>query len=70
MKFLLPGVATFLLAVNWSESITLSISSKFLPVVAGYMLDSLRLLSGQMTKSDLQATGRPALYFSSGSIMP
>ena len=38
------GVATFFSAVNWRESITRKISSKFLPVVAGYKMDSLSLL--------------------------
>ena len=33
--FQLTGVATFLLAVSWSESITRSTSSKLRPVVIG-----------------------------------
>ena len=43
------GVATFFSAVNWRESITRKISSKFLPVVAGYKMDSLSLLKRKIS---------------------
>ena len=42
----MTGVATLFLAHNCNESITLSISSKFLPVVAGYKNDNFNFLSG------------------------
>ena len=47
------GVATFLVAVSWRESITRRISSKFLPVVAGYNRESFNLASGPMMKTAL-----------------
>ena len=47
------GVATFLVAVSWRLSTTRMISSKFLPVVAGYRRDSFSLLSGPITKTAL-----------------
>lgn len=40
------GVATLFSAVSWREIITLRISSKFLPVVAGQRMDSFSFLSG------------------------
>jgi len=51
------GVATFMLAVNCSESMARSTSLKFLPVVAGYKMLSLSFLSGPMMKTDLRMRG-------------
>lgn len=45
------GVATFLYAVSCRESTTLRISSKFLPVVAGYRIESFSFLSGPKTNT-------------------
>src|SRR5437868_3130222 len=47
--FQFTGVATLCFAVNWSESITRSTSSKLRPVVIGYAIISLTFLSGPMT---------------------
>ena len=44
------GVATLCLAHNCNESTTLSISSKCLPVVAGYKNESFNFLSGPIIK--------------------
>lgn len=46
LTFQSTGVATFLYAVSCRESTTLRISSKFLPVVAGYRMESFSFLSG------------------------
>src|SRR6185369_13905832 len=48
-SFQLTGVATLYLAVSCSESITRSISSKFRPVLAGYVIVNLTFLSGPTT---------------------
>src|SRR5580658_750534 len=49
--FQLTGVATLYLAVSCSESMTLSTSSKFRPVVIGYTRISLIFLSGPITNT-------------------
>ena len=51
------GVATFLLAVSWRLSMARMISSKFLPVVAGYRMDSFNFLSGPITNTALKFEG-------------
>merc|ERR1712111_215137 len=63
------GVATFLLAVSWRLSMARMISSKFLPVVAGYRMDSFNFLSGPITNTALQVRGMPALSLATGSNM-
>ena len=45
-------------------------SQKFLPVVAGYRIDSFKRLSGPMMKTALAVRGMPSLSFSSGSNIP
>lgn len=45
-------------------------SLKFLPVVAGYRMDSFSFLSGPMMKTARAVRGMPALSISSGSNMP
>mmetsp|Transcript_29931 Transcript_29931/g.67918 ORF Transcript_29931/g.67918 Transcript_29931/m.67918 type:complete len:258 (-) Transcript_29931:322-1095(-) len=49
---------------------TLTTSSKFLPVVAGYRMLSFTFLSGPMTINARAGRGRPAESISSGSSMP
>lgn len=51
LTFQSTGVATFLYAVSCRESTTLRISSKFLPVVAGYRMESFSFLSGPKTNT-------------------
>eukprot|EP00732_Lithocolla_globosa_P006759 Lithocolla_globosa_v1_NODE_8062_length_866_cov_859.257707.p2 type:complete len:127 gc:universal NODE_8062_length_866_cov_859.257707:733-353(-) len=68
--FQFTGVATENLAVSCRESITRMISSKFLPVEAGYNRDNLSFLSGPIMNTARHVMGRPAASFSSGSTIP
>merc|ERR1719270_2123843 len=51
-------------AVNGADDL-----SKFLPVVAGYRMDSFNFLSGPITNTALQVRGMPALSLATGSNM-
>src|SRR5262245_33346830 len=46
------GVATLCFAVNCNESMTLRISTKLRPVLAGYVIMSFTFRSGPMMKTD------------------
>ncbi len=48
----------------------LQTSLKFLPVVAGYRMDSFSFLSGPTIKTARAVRGMPALSISSGSSIP
>ena len=58
------GVATFFEAVSWHESSSRRTSSKFRPVLIGYVIIALTFLSGPMTKTEravaLSAGVRPS----------
>ena len=43
---------------------------KLRPVVAGYKMESRSFFSESIIKTALHVTGRPSLFFSTGSIIP
>jgi len=53
------GVATLCDPVNCKLSITRKISSKFLPVEAGYVMVNFTFLSGPIINTDLTVKGNP-----------